>query len=80
MAMGVRTDERMTVKRGQDSQPDRVRWVLGLLDAGPHFRFREDKDLPEKITASAEPMRVQGRFASTGESGPAAPAEIRRTG
>lgn len=43
--MGVRADERSAVKRGQVSQPDRLRWVLGLLEAGPHFRFREDKDI-----------------------------------
>lgn len=45
MVMGVRADERSAVKRGQVSQPDRLRWVLGLLEAGPHFRFREDKDI-----------------------------------
>jgi hypothetical protein len=58
--MGVRADERMTVKRGQDSQPDRVRWVLGLLDTGPHFRLREDKDFPEKVTAPVGSKRIQG--------------------
>jgi len=45
MAMGVRADMRMAVKRSQASQPDRLRWVLGLLEAGPRFRFREDKDI-----------------------------------
>ena len=40
-----RAGERMAAKRGRASQPDRVRWVLGLLEAGPRFRFREDKDI-----------------------------------
>ena len=43
--MGARADERMMVRRGQAGQPDRVRWVLGILETGPHFRFREDEDL-----------------------------------
>ncbi len=42
--MGVRA-ERMVLKREQASQPERVRWVLEMLEAGPHFRFREDRDL-----------------------------------
>ncbi len=43
--MGARTDERMIVKRGQAGQSDRVRWVLKILETGPHFTFREDEDL-----------------------------------
>jgi hypothetical protein len=54
--MGVRADQRMAAKKGQASQPDRVLWVLGLLEAGPHFRLREDRDfLPEKEFAPVEP-------------------------
>lgn len=80
MVMGVRADERMAVKRGQVSQPDRVRLVLGLLEAGPHFRFREDEDVPEKVAAPVGPKRVQRGFASTGGSGPSGPAESRGAG
>jgi hypothetical protein len=48
--MGVRAEQRMAVKNGQASQPDRVRWVVGLLEAGPHFRLHEDRDfLPEMV-------------------------------
>jgi hypothetical protein len=42
--MGVRADERMMVKRGQAGQPDRVRWVLEILEAGPQFSFRKHED------------------------------------
>jgi hypothetical protein len=43
--MGKRADERIVVNRSRASQPDRVRWVLEMLEAGPHFRFREDEDI-----------------------------------
>ena len=43
--MGIRAEERIVVKREQAGQSDRVRWVLEMLETGPHFRFREDRDL-----------------------------------
>jgi hypothetical protein len=32
------------INQSRASQPDRVLWVLEVLAAGPHFRFREDRD------------------------------------
>ena len=43
--MGKRADEQRMIKRGRASQPDRVQWVLELLEVGPHFRFREDENV-----------------------------------
>jgi hypothetical protein len=43
--MGNRADERRLINRSRASQLDRVRWVLEMLEAGPHFRFHEDEDL-----------------------------------
>jgi hypothetical protein len=37
--MNVRVDERMTVKRSQRHQSERVRWVLEILEAGDEPRF-----------------------------------------
>ena len=37
--MSSRADERAVVKRGQEGQSERVRWVLGILEAGDEPRF-----------------------------------------
>jgi hypothetical protein len=37
--MNSRADERAVVKRGQEGQSERVRWVLEILEAGDEPRF-----------------------------------------
>jgi hypothetical protein len=37
--MSSRADERALVKRGQEGQSERVRWVLEILEAGDKPRF-----------------------------------------
>jgi hypothetical protein len=57
--MGKRADQRMVVNRSWASQPDRVRWVLEMLEAGPHFRLREAEDLfPERDPPRPAPSIV----------------------
>ncbi len=68
--MSVRSDQRMAVKKGQASQADRVRWVLGLLETGPQFRLREDSDfLPEKVIAPVEEKRSNASRLPEGRPG-----------
>ena len=45
VVMGKRADVRKMVNRSWASQPDRVRKVLEILDAGPRFRFNKGRDL-----------------------------------
>jgi hypothetical protein len=37
--MSSRADERAVVRRGQEQQSERVRWVLEILEAGDKPRF-----------------------------------------
>ena len=37
--MSSRADERAVVKKGQEGQSERVRWVLEVLEAGDKPRF-----------------------------------------
>ncbi len=50
--MGERADKRRMVNRSWASQPDRVRRVLEMLDAGPRFSFREHEGLLEGSESS----------------------------
>ena len=68
--MGVRADERMMVKRGQAGQPERVRWVLEILETGPHCRFREDGDwAPTGLTDIHHQGHRPGKGVQNGDHG-----------
>jgi hypothetical protein len=56
--MGKRADERRLIKESRASQPDRVR-LPETLATGPHFRMREDEDLPTD-------SKILGSFSSAG--------------
>ena len=46
--MGKRADRRRLIKKMQASEPDRERWILEILETGPHFRMHEDEDFLQR--------------------------------